>query len=394
MNTREFIETFLQTDVKTLALQGSKYPEVNLPFALDQIAGWQMARQKLPSYAALKDIQYPHHLSMEQCSSELTARQKARIIASSKDRCSFFDLTAGFGIDFSFIAPLFQTATYVEQQSYLCELARHNFPLLGLSHANVMNANCLEVLEQIKTADWLFLDPARRDRNGGKVVAIKDCEPDVEALESILLEKAKHIMVKLSPMLDINLALNTLKHVHQVYVIAVNGECKELLFVLEREEVAKAQIRICAVNLQKEEQILTFTLGEEETAQGSFCTPENYLYEPNAAVIKAGGFKTVMTRYAVKKLHPNSHLYTSEHFIPDFPGRIFEIEKVCGFGKKELKELQALKKANLTVRNFPQSVADLRKRLKLAEGGDHYLFATTLNSNEKALILGHKVIKG
>lgn len=394
MNTGEFIEKFLQADVKALALQGNRYADVDLPFALDQIAGWQIACQKLPLYAETKGIRYPHHLSMEQCSSELTARQKARIIAGSMDRCSFMDLTAGFGIDFSFIAPLFETATYVEQQGYLCDLAQHNFPLLGLSHASILNSNCLDILEKTEPVDWLFLDPARRDRNGGKVVAIKDCEPDVEALEPLLLEKAKHVMVKLSPMLDINLALSALKHVHEVHVIAVNGECKELLLILEREQITKGQIKVCAVNLQKEVQSFTFFMGDEEKAVSSLGQPSRYLYEPNSALIKAGGYKSLMTEYAVKKLHPNSHLYTSEQLIPGFPGRIFEIEKVCGFSKKELKELQMLKKANLTVRNFPQSVAELRKRLKLADGGDHYLFATTLNPNEKALILGHKAIIG
>lgn len=393
MNTREFVLKFKEADVKTLAFHGSKYPDVDFTYALDQIKGWQTARQKLPTYATITDIQYPHHLSMEQCSSELTARYKAKLVSASADRGSFIDLTAGFGIDFSFIAPLFHQSTYVEQQAYLCELAHHNFPLLGLGKAQIVNANCLDYLGQMDSVDWIFLDPARRDKNGGKVVAIHDCEPDVEALEETLLKKGKHIMIKLSPMLDISLALNTLKHISQVHVIAVNGECKELLLILEREIIPHDRVRVNTINIQKEEQEFSFSMEEEEHAICEYAKPEGYLYEPNAAVIKAGGFKSLCARYAVKKLHPNSHLYVSDAFIPDFPGRSFLIDSVFGFSKKELKELQSLKQANLTVRNFPQGVFELRKRLKLSDGGNHYLFATTLLSNEKVLILGHKPLK-
>lgn len=393
MNTWEFIKKHLQDDVRLLALQGSKYPEVDFSYALDQIAGWQTAQQKLPTYAAIEDIWYPHHLSMEQCSSESTARKKAQLIKASEDRNSFIDLTAGFGVDFSFIAPLFQKSTYLEQQSYLCDLAQHNFPLLGLKNAQILNTNCLEYLRQMEPVDWLFLDPARRDKNGGKVVAISDCEPNVEALESLLMEKAKHVLIKLSPMLDIRLAISTLKHIHEVHVIALNGECKELLLVLGREHISDRQVKIMASHLQKEEQIFTFLLGEEEVGNACYGLPQSYLYEPNSALIKAGAFKSITQKFPVKKLHPNSHLYTSSSLIADFPGRIFEIEKTFGFSKKEMKELQNLKKANLSVRNFPQSVAELRKRLKLNDGGNQYLFATTLNTNEKVLILGHKLLK-
>jgi 16S rRNA G966 N2-methylase RsmD len=390
MNTREFIEKFQQADVNSLALQAGKYPEVDMPFALDQIEGRQTALTKIPSYSKKNGILYPHHLSMEQCSSELTALYKAHVVeinSSSSERNTFTDLTAGFGVDFSFIAPLFKKATYVEQQEYLCELARNNFPLLNLSHAQILNANCLNYLEQMNSVDWIFLDPARRDKHGSKVVSIADCEPNVEALEPLLLQKGKKILVKLSPMLDITLALHTLKHIHEVHVVAVNNECKELLFILKQGTISTDEIKISAINLPKNDQIFTFTPSEEEKAIVDYATKvEEYLYEPHAALIKAGGFKSLGARYRLKKLHPNSHLYTSSEWVKDFPGRIFSVLNTYGFSKKELKNLQEIKRANITVRNFPSSVAELRKRLKLSEGGDQYIFCTTMQPSEKILI--------
>ena len=390
MNTREFIEKFQQADVNSLALQAGKYPDVDMPFALDQIEGRQTALTKIPSYSKKNGILYPHHLSMEQCSSELTALYKAHVVeinSSSSERNTFTDLTAGFGVDFSYIAPLFKKATYVEQQEYLCELARNNFPLLNLSHAQILNANCLNYLEQMNPVDWIFLDPARRDKHGSKVVSIADCEPNVEALEPLLLQKGKKILVKLSPMLDITLALHTLKHIHEVHVVAVNNECKELLFILKQGTISTDEIKISAINLLKNDQIFTFTPSEEEKAIVDYATRvEEYLYEPHAALIKAGAFKRLGARYGLKKLHPNSHLYTSSEWIKDFPGRIFSVKHTYGFSKKELKNLQEIKQANITVRNFPSIVAELRKRLKLSEGGDQYIFCTTMQPSEKILI--------
>ena len=267
MDTWAFIEHFREADVRTLALQATKYPEVNREFALDQIAGWQMAKMKLPSYAQIPQLHYPHHLSMEQCSSEQTARYKTRIIAESKDLHSFCDLTSGFGVDFSFVAPLFKEAHYVEKQAYLCELARHNLPLLWKTPPTSAKAefsfsihhdDCNEFLQQMQPVDWIFLDPARRDAHGGKVVSIPDCEPNVQTLESLLLQKAKHVMVKLSPMLDISQALRDLRHIQEIHVVAVNNECKELLLLLAQEPTPKEQIRLHSINLQKEEQSFTF----------------------------------------------------------------------------------------------------------------------------------------
>jgi hypothetical protein len=234
---------------------------------------------------------------------------------------------------------------------------------------------------------WIFLDPARRDKHGSKVVSIADCEPNVEALEPLLLQKGEKILVKLSPMLDITLALHTLKHIHEVHVVAVNNECKELLFILKQGTISTDEIKISAINLPKNDQVFTFSPSEEEKAIVDYATKvEEYLYEPHTALIKAGAFKSLGARYGLKKLHPNSHLYTSSEWIKDFPGRIFSVQHTYGFSKKELKNLQEIKQANITVRNFPSSVAELRKRLKLSEGGDQYIFCTTMQPSEKILI--------
>lgn len=395
--TLDFISNHRNDDVRNLALQASRYPNVDMPFAIDQIAGYQTALQKLPTYAQTAGIYYPHHLSMEQCSSEQTARHKAEIIAnilSNKD--SFADLTAGFGIDFSFIAPLFKQSTAIERQEYLCEIQQHNHPLLGLEHTQVLNTDAARYLENMKPVDWIFLDPARRDAHGGKVVAITDCEPNVAEWEDLLLEKANYVMVKLSPMLDITLAVRTLKHVREVHVVAVNNECKELLFILDKNIHSIENIQLEATNLTVQgNQTFRFTLLEEIASTVTYSDNiQQYLYEPNSALIKSGAFRAVAHQFQLQKLHPNSHLYTSNQNVPEFPGRCFTVESVSGFGKKDMKLfLQGLTQANLSVRNFPTSVADLRKRLKLKDGGDVYLFATTLKESEKVLIKCRKTEK-
>lgn len=410
-DTLRFIRAHRHDDVRSLALQARKYPAVDMPVAITQIAGWQVAKEKVPTWAGKEEILYPVHLSMEQCSSEITARYKAEIIKKTRtlknieieeNTETFTDLTGGFGIDCAFLSACFQQATYVERQQALCETAAHNFPLLDLHHITVCNNDSVQHLQSMSPVDWIFIDPARRDGHGGKTVAIGDCEPDVAALEDLLLQKAQHVMVKLSPMLDLTLAINDLKHVQEAHIISVNNECKELLLVLGHNEIrATEDIPIHCINLtqrqgeqsfnlthQQGQQALTFTRKQEKDSPCTH-TPalKTYLYEPNASILKAGAFRSLTSIYKVEKLHPNSHLYTSDEYLADFPGRKFRIADSCSFNKKEVKDmLGAEKKANLTVRNFPASVAELRKRLKLAEGGDTYLFATTLADEKKVLI--------
>lgn len=389
--TLHFIEEHKEDDTRTLALQGDKYPLIDMPAAVTQIAGRQIAARKIPSWYRVPGLWYPRHLSMEQCSSEVAARYKASLLGGD----TFTDLTGGFGIDCAFISRHFKRADYVERQAELCELAGHNFPLLDLKHITVHHQDGVEYLRTMSPVDCLFLDPARRDGHGGKTVAISDCEPDVSALEALLVEKAGLVMVKLSPMLDMSLALSELKTVCEVHIVAVNNECKELLLLLQKSPVS-SDISIHCEHIASGggEQHFVFTLAAEKVARCPLASEVGtYLYEPNAAILKAGAFRLLAQSYSVEKLHVNSHLYTSSMFVPHFPGRRFRVEAVSGFGKKELKGfLEGMDKANITVRNFPLSVAELRKRLKLKEGGEDYIFATTLADGQKVLVKGKRCL--
>ncbi len=419
--TLDFIRQHAEDDVRALALQAGKYPDVDIRTAIVQISGRQAAKDKVPSWAATEGLLYPPHLSLEQCSSELTARYKALQIAEPGE--SLVDLTGGFGIDCAFLASRFRQAVYVERQEALCEIAAHNFPLLDLNHITVCNEDAIAYLQQMEPVDTLFIDPARRNEHGGKTVSIADCEPDVAQWEELLVGKARRVIIKLSPMLDLTLALNELRHVCEVHIVSVNNECKELLLFLKREPAA--EIPIHCINLTSKSyaelasksahsskdillsesdyasesvspkgiQNVVFTREQEQSAPCPYTSETGvYLYEPNASLLKAGAFRTIAYIYKVKKLHPNSHLYTSDEYIENFPGRVFRIRAVGSFNKKETKELLGdIRKANLTVRNFPASVAELRKRLKLAEGGDTYLFATTLSDDRKVLIRSEKM---
>lgn len=388
--TQAFIREHQADDVRTLALQSRKYPDVDMPTAITQIAGRQVAAEKIPSWREIEDIWYPKHLSLEQCSSEITARYKARLLARLPQKESFADLTGGFGIDCSFLAAAFKSATYVERQEDLCEIAAHNFPILSLDQVNVRNEDGVSYLEAMSPVDCIFLDPARRNEHGGKTVAISDCEPNVAELEDLLLSKASSVMVKLSPMLDLSLALRELHHTREVHIISVNNECKELLLLLGQSLPQNTvETPIHCINLStKGEQHFAFSREQEQRSECTYTnTLGTYLYEPNASLLKAGAFRSISAAYSLKKLHPNSHLYTSETLIENFPGRTFRITNQYSFNKKEIKEgLSDLKKVNITVRNFPATVAELRKRIKLTEGGDTYLFASTLNDGQKVLI--------
>lgn len=401
-----FIRRHADDDVRSLALQAQKHPAVDMPAALTQIAGRQAAAEKIPSWHAREGLLYPRHLSLEQCSSEATARYKASIIARVKASVSataeassgtatlpytLTDLTGGFGIDCAFLSAAFSKATYVERQEELCQIAAHNFPLLGLNHIEVKNADAIHHLQAMPPADWIFIDPARRDGHGGKTVAIADCEPDVAQLEALLLTKARHVMVKLSPMLDLSLAIQDLRHVQAAHIVSVNNECKELLLILGQTPMDAEEIPIHCINLPA--QPFTFTRRQELSASCEYTdTPGRYLYEPNASLLKAGAFRQIAYIYKVKKLHPNSHLYTSDAPIANFPGRSFQITDMCTLNKKEMKAvLGDINKANITVRNFPASVAELRKRIKLGDGGSVYLFATTLADERKVLIRCEKL---
>lgn len=373
--------------IDRLALQLSARRDIDAAYVLQQVEGWQRLRVKVPTWAAVDGLHYPPRLALEQCSGEPAARHKAalvaRLMAGSPRPWSMADLTGGLGVDFSFVAPIFDRATYVERQEVLATLARHNFPLLGLPEAQVVHADGVEHLRQMEPVSLLFLDPARRDGAGRKTVLIEDCQPDVCALQQLLLAKAEWVVLKLSTMLDIVQALRSMRHVKEVHVVAAGGECKDLLMVLQRGWEGEPLLH--AVEGEAD---LAFTLTEESAAPCPMAQGVGrYLYEPGPALLKAGAFRLTAARFGLQKLHPNSHLYTGDALVPAFPGRCFEVRSVCGFGKRDLKQLKArLEQANLTVRNFPASVDALRKKLKLREGGNAYLFATTMGENEHLLV--------
>jgi 16S rRNA G966 N2-methylase RsmD len=386
-----FIQEHREDDVRQLALQASRYPDIDMSFALTQIAGWQSIRDKVPTWASCPDIIYPTHVPLEQCSSEATAIYKYGVVANSGLTDSLADLTGGFGIDCWFMSRAFQHVTYVERQEELVKIAKHNFEVLKNNiPCSMLNVSSIDWLKEQASVSWLFLDPARRDGHGGRTVAISDCEPDVGALEETLVQKACKVMVKLSPMLDLDVALHQLKHVEEAHIVSVDNECKELLLVLCKDVATNIeQTPIHCVNIKKEElQEFVFRKAEEQQASCELAKDLGlYLYEPNASIMKAGAYRSLANKYRLQKLQVNSHLYTSDKAINDFPGRRFQVEAVSGFGKKELKTMLAgITKANLTVRNFPATVAELRKRLHIAEGGDTYLFATTLHPQQKILV--------
>lgn len=379
--TLSFIRAHRHADVRQLALRPAPQG-VDLRAALQQIEGRQAAARKLPSWAERDDLLFPPRLAMEQCSSEATARYKQTVVRRWLDRCGspepvLTDLTGGFGIDFSFLAPLFRRAVYMERQPELCRIASHNFRVLGLPQAEVRAADSSLHPEDWPASDCCFADPARRDAAGHKTVAVSDCEPDLDALQEAIRRKSRFCLIKLSPMLDIGEALRTLRHIAEVHAVSVQGECKELLLVMTGDE-PQGTVFHCT-NIGSGQPDFSFTPAEEEEAACTWAArPGRFLYEPNASIMKCKAFRSLAARYALQKLHPNSHLYTSDEWRPGFPGRAFAVEACCGFGKKELKALlKDLPQANLTVRNFPATVAALRQRLRLKEGGDTYLFATT-----------------
>lgn len=390
--TNDFILSHRQDDVRRLALKSAP-EEVDLRLALQQIEGWQTATRKLPSWAATDGLLYPPRLSMEQCSSEATARYKQKVVrewmsrlAPASSTTTLIDLTGGFGIDFSFLAPLFDQAIYMERQPELCHIASHNFKLLGLRQTEVRETDSTLHPEDWPEADCCFIDPARRDTQGHKTIAIEECSPDLSLLQEAILRKARFCMAKLSPMLDIQTTLHTLPHTAEIHAVSAQGECKELLWLMSREMPSATTFH--CVNLGTDNPDFIFTKEEEAMASCSYTpTPGQFLYEPNPSIMKCGAFKSVAVRYGVEKLHPNTHLYTSDKLKKDFPGRTFRVESHTRFGKKELRSfLHDLPQANLTVRNFPETVEHLRKRLKLKEGGNVYLFAATMADGNHELI--------
>ena len=509
MTTADFIQEYREKDTRQLALQSARFPDVDMPYALDQIKGWQTARRKLPTWAACDGIVYPPHLSMEQCSSEPTAQYKLNLamewscrIESSEFRVEsseegvesselrvenserevesselrvensegevnnfssgqpatlnsqlstlnpqpatlnsqlstlnchasrMTDLTGGFGVDFSFTSCAFASATYVERNAQLCHMVEHNLPLLGIDNAKVVCADAVDYLSTLDMQTMIFLDPARRDQHGAKTVMLADCTPDVVQLLPQLLKKSRFTMLKLSPLLDWHKAVEDLQGtVREVHIVSVGGECKELLLVLSEE--IESELKVFCADLEagggsgeaglsggssssscsglssepsfprtpsspsasSHASLFVYTPSSSCPAPNSKLKTQNskFLHEPNASIMKAGCFDELAAAYGVSPVSRNSHLFLSAEPVDGFPGRSFSIERVTTLNKRELRQaLAGIEKANIATRNFPLSVAELRKRLKLKDGGDVYIFATTTAEDEHLLLISHK----
>ena len=430
--TREFVAMHRNEDVRELALKAKRVERLDLPSALDQIAGWQIARKKLPQWASCEGIVYPPHISMEQCSSQFTAQYKSEIaqtllapaatmrarvsdsgesdnqttksapqLSDSPEsdtlvaRSSMVDLTGGFGVDFSYLARGFSQATYVERQRHLCDLAEHNMAALGLDQARIVCGDGVEYLRQMGPVDFIYLDPARRDEHGSRTYAIEDCTPNVFELRDLLLVKSQYTLVKLSPMLDWRKAVADFDGaVREVHIVATGNECKELLLVLGQqvhEEPSAPRVFCVNDNQRIDYDSAAYTQG---LRIGGKPLPEakNYLYEPNASIMKAGCFDLVEERFGVTQVGPSSHLFVSATPVADFPGRGFAIEAIGGMNKKDIKRLlNGTKQANIAVRNFPLTAPQLRKKLKLADGGPVYLFGTTMQGCDHVLLRTSKI---
>lgn len=399
MTTAEFIREYRERDIRQLALQANRFPDVDMPYALDQIQGWQIARRKLPKWAACDGVIFPPHLSMEQCSSEPTAQYKLNLAMEWASRVGhasrMTDLTGGFGVDFSFTSCAFAAATYVERNEQLCHIVEHNLPLLGLNNATVVCADAVEYLSTVEPQTMLFLDPARRDEHGAKTVMLADCTPDVVQLLPKLLEKSRFTMLKLSPMLDWHKAVDDLQGtVREVHIVSVGGECKDLLLVLST--VVESELKVYCADLSTASDtssLFVYTPGSSAPVANSKLKTQNskFVHEPNASIMKAGCFDELAAAYGVSPVSRNSHLFLSDEPIEDFPGRSFVVERVTTMNKGELrKALVGIEKANIATRNFPLTVAELRKRLKIKDGGDVYIFATTTAEGEHLLLISRK----
>lgn len=385
-----FIQEHLTDDVPTLLLRGERYPEVDIRKMAEQILSRQKARFKLPSWYDNRALLFPPPLSVEQGSSEATARFKSTLVSGT----TLIDITGGMGVDCYYMGKRFKKTIYFERQPEVASSAASNFQQLGVADTTeVRQKDAIVALEKaVEPADWIYADPARRDDLQRKVAQLTDCSPDIVAALPLLLRSAPTILIKTAPLLDIDQAILQLTMVREVYVIGLESECKEVLYVVSnRETVRDVPIRVRIIHSDGSvKHSFDFTRAEESTANVSYSEPQTYLYEPHAAVLKSGAFKSIASRFGLAKLSPNAHLYTGEIWLEDFPGRGFAVGAVCKPDAREVARYVPNGKANLTTRNFPLKTDDLRKKLRLKEGGEEYLFATELQNKRKVVIVTKK----
>ncbi len=379
-----FINTHLNSDITVLLLKGTLFPSVETKIVIEQIEAKKRCEKKLPTWFHCNKIYYPNKLNIEQTSSEITAKYKASLI----DGESIVDLTGGFGVDCYYFSKAFKAVTHCEINDSLSNIVTHNYKQLNTNNITLKNTDGIAFLKTSeKQFDWIYIDPSRRHDSKGKVFFLNDCLPNVPEHLDLLFMYSKNIMIKTSPLLDLSVGINELKHVKTIHAVAVNNEVKELLWILENG--FEGGIGVETVNIKKKtKEHFNFSIAEEKVLESQYHIPLTYLYEPNSAILKAGAFHCISNRLNVYKLHKHSHLYTSDILI-DFPGRSFKIENIISYNKKALKRI-GLSKVNITTRNFPETVPQIRKKFNIKEGGDLYLFFTTDIDDNKIVIVSTK----
>ncbi len=381
---QEFINTHLNSDIASILLKGTNFPTLETKDIIEQIEAKKRSEKKLPTWFNAKSIYYPNKINIEQTSSEITAQYKAELISGE----SIIDLTGGFGVDCFYFSKVFESVIHCEINKSLSEIVNHNYTLLNVNNISTKNIDGIEFLKSATNAfDWIYLDPSRRHESKGKVFFLNDCLPNVPEHLDLLFKHSKNILIKTSPLLDLSVGISELHFVKTIHIVAVNNEVKELLWILEHG--FEGDISIKTTNIKKEDvEHFNFSMEREKSLESKYSQPLTYLYEPNSAILKAGAFESISNQLNVHKLHKHSHLYTNETLI-DFPGRRFKIENIIHFNKKELKNLD-ISKANITTRNFPETVEQLRKKLKIKDGGNNYLFFTTDLNDNKIVIIATK----
>ena len=384
---QDFINNNISIDVTTLLFKNYSFEGTTIKEIVEQIESKKRCKTKLPTWFNTPKIYYPNKLNIEQTSSELTAAYKSKIISGN----SLIDLTGGLGVDCYYFSKSFQEGVHCELNTNLSEIAKHNFNILATENINCVNIDGLVYLKSLsKTFDWIYIDPSRRNDTKGKVFYLKDCIPNVPANLDALFKYTDQLLIKTSPMLDLKVGINELQHVYEIHVVAVNNEVKEVLYLLHKNSHEQIEVKTINLTASSKEQCFNFKLEDEQHTTAAIGEVSNYLYVPNAAILKAGAFKIVSAHFNVNKLHQNSHLYTSKTLV-DFPGRSFKVLKIIPYQKRDLKPLLEKRQLNVATRNFPDTVAQLKKKFKFKDGGNDYVFFTTTSNNDKVVIFCEKL---
>jgi len=381
---QDFIIKNLSTDVSKILLKGTNFKNVNTLEIIEQIEAKAKCEKKLSTWFNTENIYFPNKLNIEQTSSETAAEYKSQLLSG----VSIIDITGGFGVDCYYFSRIFKTVTHCEINEELSSIVNHNNKQLGVTNSHTVAFNGIDYLiSKDKKYDWIYIDPSRRHDSKGKVFFLKDCLPNVPKHLDTLFNYSDHIAIKTSPLLDLSIGINELKHVRDIHIIAIKNEVKELIWILEKG--FNSEITIKTVNIiEDKNDLFSFKLNRESKAHVTYETPLKYIYEPNSALLKSGGFNSLSENLKLSKLHQHSHLFTSNELV-DFPGRTFKVDTLIGYNKKALKKL-GISKANITTRNFPETVQNIRKKHHIKDGGNIYLFFTTNYSNEKIVLVCSK----